>query len=100
MNGMFFILKKGLFKDRTFCSFVFMKLALKILFIIFILWMLLGGYLEYINHSKGPIVMGLGVMYLSFIFMPIFIYWRYRDGKYKKYIINDKTLLDEMKNEE
>ena len=44
-----------------------MKLALKILFIIFILWMLLGGYLEYINHSKGPIVMGLGVMYLSFI---------------------------------
>ena len=69
-----------------------MKLALKILFIIFILWMLLGGYLEYINHSKGPIVMGLGVMYLSFIFMPIFIYWRYKDGKYKKYIINDKTL--------
>ena len=100
MNCRFFILKKGLFKDRTFCSFVFMKLALKILFIIFILWMLLGGYLEYINHSKGPIVMGLGVMYLSFIFMPIFIYWRYKDGKYKKYIINDKTLLGEMKKEE
>ena len=77
-----------------------MKLALKILFIIFILWMLLGGYLEYINHSKGPIVMGLGVMYLSFIFMPIFIYWRYKDAKYKKYIINDKTLLGEMKKEE
>jgi hypothetical protein len=77
-----------------------MKLALKILFIIFVFWMFLGGYLEYINHSKGPIVMGLGVMYLSFIFMPIFIYWRYKDGKYKKYIINDKTLLGEMKNEE
>ena len=77
-----------------------MKLVLKILFIIFVLWMFLGGYLEYINHSKGPIVMGLGVMYLSFIFMPIFIYWRYKDGKYKKYIINDKTLLGEMKNEE
>ena len=76
-----------------------MKLALKILFFIFVLWMFLGGYLEYINHSKGPIVMGLGVMYLSFIFMPIFIYWRYKDGKYKKYIINDKTLLGEMKKE-
>ena len=76
-----------------------MKLVLKILFIIFVLWMFLGGYLEYINHSKGPIVMGLGVMYLSFIFMPIFIYWRYKDGKYKKYIINDKTLLGEMKKE-
>ena len=70
------------------------------MFIIFVLWMFLGGYLEYIDNSKGPIVMGLGVMYLSFIFMPIFIYWRYKDGKYKKYIINDKTLLGEMKNEE
>ena len=77
-----------------------MKLALKILFIIFVFWMFLGGYLEYINHSKGTIVMVLGVMYLSFIFMPIFIYWRYKDGKYKKYIINDKTLLGEMKKEE
>ena len=26
--------------------------------------------------------------------------WRYKDGKYKKYIINDKTLLGEMKKEE
>ena len=77
-----------------------MKLVLKTLFIIFILWMLLGGYLESTKHPKGPIVMGLGVMYLSFIFMPIFIYWRYKDGKYKKYIINDKTLLGEMKKEE
>ena len=77
-----------------------MKSVLKTLFIIFILWMLLGGYLESTEHPKGPIVMGLGVMYLSFIFMPVFIYWRYKDGKYKKYIINDKTLLGEMKKEE
>ena len=77
-----------------------MKFSLKINFIIFILWMLLGGYLESTEHPKGPIVMGLGVMYLSFIFMPVFIYWRYKDGKYKKYIINDKTLLGEMKKEE
>ena len=77
-----------------------MKLVLKTLFIIFILWMLLGGYLESTEHPKGPIVMGLGVMYLSFIFMPVFIYWRYKDGKYKKYIINDNTLLGEMKKEE
>tara|TARA_R110001632_G_scaffold153025_1_gene270751 strand:+ start:4679 stop:4867 length:189 start_codon:yes stop_codon:yes gene_type:complete len=62
--------------------------------------MAIGGYLEYTEHPKGPIVMGLGVMYLSFIFMPIFIYWRYKDGKYKKYIINDKTLLGKMKEED
>ena len=62
--------------------------------------MILGVYLEYNNHPKGPIVMGLGVLYLSFIVMPIFIYWRYKDGKYKKYIINDKTLLGNMKDKD
>jgi len=77
-----------------------MENFLKILFIIFLIWMAIGGYLEYTEHPKGPIVMGLGVMYLSFIFMPIFIYWRYKDGKYKKYIINDKTLLRKMKEED
>ncbi len=77
-----------------------MKLFVKILFFIFLFWMLIGGYLESIDHPKGPIVMGLGVMYLSFIFMPIFIYWRYKDGKYKKYILNDRTLLGKMKKED
>ena len=77
-----------------------MENFLKILFIIFLIWMAIGGYLEYTEHPKGPIVMGLGVMYLSFIFMPIFIYWRYKDGKYKKYIINDKTLLGKMKEDD
>jgi hypothetical protein len=51
--------------------------------------MSVGGYLEYTNHPKGPIVMGLGVLFLSFILMPVFIYWRYRHGKYKKYVIKD-----------
>jgi hypothetical protein len=59
--------------------------------------MSVGGYLEYTEHPKGKIVMGLGVLYMSFILMPIFIYWRYKDGKYKKYILNDKTLLGKMK---
>lgn len=77
-----------------------MKSLVKLLFIVFLLWMFIGGYLEYTEHPKGPIVMGLGVMYLSFIFMPIFIYWRYKDGKYKKYILNDKTLLGKIKNDD
>jgi hypothetical protein len=36
--------------------------------------------------------MGLGVFYFSFLFMPFFIYYRYRDGKYQKYILNDEKL--------
>ena len=71
------------------CKFKRMKILLRILFLIFIVWMLVGGYLEYTKHPKGPIVMGLGVLFLSFVLMPTFIYWRYRHGKYKKYIIKD-----------
>ncbi|MDB2385059.1 hypothetical protein N9V96_01155 [Polaribacter sp.] len=71
-----------------------MKLLITILFVIFLVWISVGFYLLNIEHEKGPIIMGLGVFFLSFILMPIFIYYRYRDGKYKKYIINDQKLKD------
>lgn len=66
-----------------------MKLVLKIMFVIFLVWMSVGGYLVNTDHPKGPVVMGLGVFYLSFLLMPLFIYHRYKDGKYKKYIISN-----------
>ena len=75
-----------------------MKLALKIMFVIFLVWMALGAYLINTEHEKAQVVMGLGVLYLSFIFMPIFIYFRYKDRKYKKYIINDEKLRSAFKN--
>ncbi len=71
-----------------------MKIALKVLFIIFILWMCVGAFLLKADHVKAPIVMGTGVLFLSFILMPLFIYYRYRDGKYKKYILNDKKIKE------
>jgi multisubunit Na+/H+ antiporter MnhC subunit len=69
-----------------------MKLALKIMFIIFLVWMLIGMYLIHTEHEKSQLVMGLGVFYFSFLLMPFFIYYRYKDGKYKKYILNDEKL--------
>ena len=69
-----------------------MKLTLKIMFVIFLVWMITGLYLVNTEHEKAQIVMGLGVFYFSFLFMPFFIYYRYRDGKYKKYILNDEKL--------
>lgn len=69
-----------------------MKLTLKIMFVIFLVWMITGLYLVNTDHEKAQIVMGLGVFYFSFLFMPFFIYYRYRDGKYKKYILNDEKL--------
>ncbi len=70
-----------------------MKKIIIVLFIIFILWMITAIYLLNINHEKAKIVMGLAVMFMSFILMPLFIYDRYKDGKYKKYII-DNTQKD------
>lgn len=75
-----------------------MKLVIKIMFIVFVVWMTLGVVFLKLEHEKAEIVMGLGVLYLSFIFMPTFIYYRYRDGKYKKYIINDDKLREAFKN--
>lgn len=66
-----------------------MKTLVKILFIIFLIWMAIGAYLLNTEHPKAQIVMGLGVFFMAFILMPVFIYYRYRDGKYKKYIINN-----------
>jgi len=77
-----------------------MKLVLKIVFIIFILWMCIGLFLLKTEHPKAEIVMGLGVFYLSFLLMPIFIYYIYKDGKYKKYQLNDEKLKELMKNKD
>ncbi|MEE9408166.1 MAG: hypothetical protein V3V28_08835 [Polaribacter sp.] len=71
-----------------------MKNLIIILFIIFLVWMGVGAYLINTEHDKAEIVMGLGIFYLAFLFMPLFIYYRYRDGKYKKYILNDQKLKD------
>ncbi|QNM84779.1 hypothetical protein H9W90_11300 [Polaribacter pectinis] len=71
-----------------------MKLTLKIMFIVFLIWMVIGIYLLNTDHEKAQIVMGLGIFYFSFLVMPIFIYHRYKDGKYKKYILNDQKLRD------
>lgn len=74
-----------------------MKITLKILFIIFVLWMLTGGYLLKTDHPKAQIVMGFGVFFLSFVLMPLFIFYRYRDGKYQKYQLNDEKIKKWMK---
>ena len=66
-----------------------MKTLLKILFVIFILWMIVGVYLLNTTHPKAQVVMGLGALFMSLILMPTFIYHRYKDGKYKKYVINN-----------
>jgi len=77
-----------------------MKTVLKVLFIIFISWMCIGAYLINTEHPKAQIVMGLGVLFMSFILMPVFIYYRYRRDKYKKYILSDEKIKGWLKNKD
>lgn len=68
-----------------------MKLLLKILFFIFIAGLIIGGYLNLIGNSVYNLVIGIDILFLSFILMPLFIYYRYKKGKYKKYVIDPKS---------
>ena len=77
-----------------------MKLLLKVLFAVFVVWLCVGIYLLQTQHPKAQVVMGLVVFYLSFVLMPIFIYYRYRDGKYKKYQLNDEKIRELLKNKD
>jgi len=68
-----------------------MKTILKILFFIFIGGLLVGFYLQKTNDPNYQIVLGLDILFLSFILMPLFIFYRYKNGKYKKYVIDPKS---------
>jgi len=68
-----------------------MKILLKVLFIIFIGGLIMGLYLQYIDNPIYPTVMGIDILFFSFILMPLFIFYRYKNGKYKKYVIDPKS---------
>jgi len=55
-----------------------MNKLLILMFVIFLVWMATGIFLINTEHEKAQIVMGLGILYLSFIFMPLFIFHRYK----------------------
>ena len=71
-----------------------MKKLVIFLFVVFLIWTGVGLYLINQEHAKAQIVMGLGVFFMAFVLMPTFIYYRYRDGKYKKYILNDEKIKE------
>ncbi len=68
-----------------------MKTLIQIFFVLFLTSMVVGFYMKYTNHEKADIVIGLGVLFLSFILMPLFIFYRHQKGKYKKYILDSKS---------
>lgn len=76
-----------------------MNKVIALLFVVFLIWMGVGTYLAVSEHPKAQLVIGLGVVYMAFILMPVFIYHRYKDGKYKKYQIKDDIFIPKKQND-
>jgi len=68
-----------------------MKTLVTILFTLFLGTIIVGFYMKYTHQEKADVVIGVAVLFLSFILMPVFIYYRYQLGKYKKYVLDPKS---------
>lgn len=64
-----------------FCSEIIedMKLVLRIIFLLFIGFVIAGYSLENFTEINGKLYIGIGVVLFAFVFMPFFIYYRYKD---------------------
>lgn len=56
-----------------------MKTIIQIIFFTSIVLVIVGYIIENITDNKGEMYIGLGVMMFAFLFMPLFIYYRYKD---------------------
>ena len=75
-----------------------MRIILWICFIILMGGFGTGFYIKIIqeNPELGDKIIGLSVLFSSFIFMPLFLYNRWKDKDIKDYVL-DKEKLDEMR---
>ena len=64
-----------------------MKILLKILLLLVLILWTIGGYFYVLNDEKSAKFMGFGVITLTFVLMPLFIYHRYKGKDLTKYSI-------------
>ncbi|MBP2833254.1 hypothetical protein J8281_13755 [Aquimarina sp. U1-2] len=70
-----------------------MKYVIRILFIGVVVLVCTGYYYKNSgNHAFGDQLVGIGILAASFVLMPIFIYYRWKDRKVKDYMLTDENL--------
>lgn len=62
-----------------------MKNVLRVLLIIVMILWIIGAYLFLTDHKNSPKFIGFGVLILTLVLMPLFIYHRYKDKDLTKY---------------
>ncbi|NQY05045.1 MAG: hypothetical protein HRT68_02295 [Flavobacteriaceae bacterium] len=68
-----------------------MRIILIIVFLAAICSIIYGFSITTPNDVSGDKFIGLGTLGLFFVWMPLFIYHRYRGKSVKKYMITDET---------
>lgn len=64
-----------------------MKYFIQVLVIIVIAGIATGYYLKSQGDESGDVVIGVSVLLIAFVFMPLFIYYRYKDKDIKNFKI-------------
>ena len=70
-----------------------MKYVLKVLFLTFFI-VICGGYYvkETLDYNQGEKIIGIGVLFGAFIYLPLFLYHRWKDKKISDYTLNNENL--------
>lgn len=78
-----------------------MKYLLSSLFIIIVGVIIYGFFIKNSEHAAGEKIIGIGVLAIAFIFMPLFIYHRYKNKNIKDFTFDKyrKDLEDHVKKE-
>ena len=70
-----------------------MKYVLRILFITFLAVLSKGYYVkETLDYNQGEKIIGMGVLLGAFIYLPLFLYHRWKDKKISDYTLNNEYL--------
>jgi len=72
-----------------------MKLFLYLVFILIVISCSLGFYLKSISDTIGDKLIGIGIFGLFFLWMPCFIYHRWKSRSFSDYMLTEES-IDKM----
>ena len=75
-----------------------MRIVLIILFLLIAASVAFGFYIKPIDYRTGEFCIGIGISALFFLWMPLFIYHRWRKRNFKDYMLT-KENIDKMRQE-
>ena len=75
-----------------------MRIVLIILFLLIAASVAFGFYIKPVDYRTGEFCIGIGISALFFLWIPLFIYHRWRKRNFKDYMLT-KENIDKMRQE-